>query len=242
MSDRRKFASGLSASLAIFCALLPSAQAQAPTPFPPPTAPHVAALPANLHWVVTFSDAKRGNPAPPAQTPGAALQLTEVETVKVDKVERQTLSWSNGSKTTEFFVQGHRLYQDPASKRVSVFGAASGSSAGNEEVFPTSGWYGTSWIDGKNYKDVVKLGEANAYHYAEGERPPSGESETRLPPREAWIDVATKMPLAVRSDAGVARYKYLPPPGAPITLPPEFAKAWADYEGQMIRLQRMRMP
>lgn len=227
--------------LASFHVLFSVLFAQDTKPEPPPAPPFVAALPASFHAVLSFDNAlKAGKALDPAKAGGEILPK-EIDVVKVGNIEQQTISWSDKSKTMALFIEGHQLFEDPKTKTVSVFAAEATQSAAAEDIVPCWAFYATAWINATHFKETIKLGDKQCHHYTEGERPLGEDGKTRLQVREAWIDAETRLPIAVRSDAGGVHYKYLAIPSGPITLPPAFQKAWKDYQGQLKRLESMRM-
>jgi hypothetical protein len=237
----------LAALLALgFSACLPSGLGQEKNE-PPPAPPLVQPLPQNLRWTMSFTIRKELlAPKEPGRAPPLSTFPKEVRITKTGDIEEQAITWSDQSHSTAYFARGFRLHQDPSNGIVVVQTGAIDPEA--VHAIPQPGWFGVEWIKPSSFQGTVNLGGLPCHHYLEKTSAPLPEADSPDAPfskrivREAWIDAKSRLPVKVVAHLGVVTFAIDPTPAAPVTLPPEFQKAWTDYQGQLTRLQRMRMP
>ena len=195
----------------------------------PPTAPFVKPPPDFASWTMTVSRADGSQlpqPAPPATgktapTALATLELRQQQVAQTGKIRQEIDTWSDATKTEDWLVNGIRLHQHPLSHSILVFDPAH---MGDLMVasfarydFLTIGWLSPdTYLRAENYKKHL------CYHFQK-----SGG------PDQAWIDVATKQTVAYNDGSKLYSYVYGPPPASELVLPPEYAKAWKQYQDTM---------
>jgi len=248
MNDRTGFQRIPAALLVLgFAACLPSGQGQEQKEQPPPP-PLVQRLPQVLSWTMSFTIREELlAPKEPAQATLPTFPK-EVRINKTGGIEEQVLAWSDQTRSTAYFAKGFRLYKDPASGVVAVQTGA--ADPDDVHAIPQPGLFGVEWIKPAFFQGTVTLGGIPCHHYVEG----TGGSAPRLEAgshnrplsegiaREAWIDAKSRLPIRVLAHLGVVDFTFSSTPGSPVALPSEFQKAWTEYQGQLTRLQRMRMP
>lgn len=127
------------------------------------------------------------------------------------------------------------------------------------------GFPGFWWLDIKHYKGVVKINGRPCYHFHlvpapaapdPAPNPSAPEKKTiggrefvveerpsvsRAKPleAEAWIDVETKLPVAIASDGRIHTYSFLPPPAANLSLPENMQKTLKQAASRAERLRKL---
>jgi hypothetical protein len=114
--------------------------------------------------------------------------------------------------------------------------------------FPSFWWLGLSC-----YKDVVKVNGRSCYHFHVIPPPQpvrkahmTEEEEMKLPAvvitqeKEAWIDVETKLPVALGVEGLIYTYTFLPPPTSPLTLPQTMQTEITRQNSGIERLRKLQ--
>lgn len=128
------------------------------------------------------------------------------------------------------------------------------------------GFPGFWWIGLNNYKGVVKLYNQTCYHYAitpapEPEPVPAPQmsqvdkviggktfvkefegrnsSSVKALEAQAWINVETKLPVALFANGIFHYYTFLPPPASILDLPGPMKSAWQRQRARAERLRKL---
>ena len=107
-----------------------------------------------------------------------------------------------------------------------------------------------TWLETKHYTGVADIGGVKCYVFnQDATNPKPGKADPKDPasmmgtpdnmgfahgPRDAWVTVEGKWPLAYRDDGGMHRFTHLQPPpeGQKLPLPPEFKAQLDIYLGR----------
>ena len=207
----------------ILCALylgplLANSQNNSPTPFisETPSPPWVAAPPDKAQWKITLRHPKtevdtEGNPAIKAQR-----QLQEIRAVKVGKVKRDILAYSDGFKEENWYVDKFLLMPvQPGSSEIMI---CSNEGSGSQETFDpinSVGFAGVGWIKGADFHSTEPFLNVKCDHYVRD--------------LQAWIDAKTKLPVAYQYRGTLYVYTFEPPPVS-LSLPPAYQRVYDAYQ------------
>ncbi len=230
--------------LGLGCSLLAMLSASGQTTdnladIPPPTAPFVAPVPDKAQWAITldYSGLNPASPAPnapltpnaaPAFSPGAN-PLTEIQSVKTGTLKQDILVYKS-HPSMEFWYTGNTVLQVESTGNVVVFdlgmlvpdsgdphGPLVKAIAERGNLAQSVGFPGLDWVKLKYYDKVVFLDKIPCYHYV---FPAEGSTFA-----EAWINVATKMPIKYAASGVLYTFAFGPPPTTDLVLPSAAAKA-----------------
>ena len=189
---------------------------------PPPTAPFVAAVPDSADWTLTVKLPTQPASAEPAPV-RSGWRIVEVHSTRKGKLKRDIITYANGTKAERWFAD-NLLFWKSAEGSV-IANNLSGNSADPDLAANTpsipSGFFGADWLKQSFYDQVVPVEKRPCYHFAS-------------PNKEAWIDVESKLPVACKLGDVVYRYTFNAPPEA-LAFPPDFQKAWNDYQAMANR-------
>lgn len=203
--------------LAVLCQ---SALVRAAEDVPPPKPPLLASTPDPGDWTLVIK-----NPGLPAPESGVApkpdLRIVEVHSTQRDKLKRDILTYANGTSEERWFVAGLLLWKSASGEVVAHDMTDSGpGSVGTSIPSVPSGFVGLDWLSLSNYKGAVTWEKRNCYHFsAKG--------------MDAWIDVETKFPVALKVGDYVFQYTFNAPPAAPLNFPTEFQATWDLYQSRI---------
>ena len=176
------------------------------SPVPTPKSPYVAPVPSYGHWTVEL---KSEAAAPPATAPGNPTPTsqpgipTTIETIRTGDLKRVILTYSTGASRQ--FDQAGPYFLTSSGSRADLFIPHRG-----EDPYPfyTKGFLFFETISPSWFRDVVKIGGVDCFHYENG--------STQL-----WVSVDSMLPVAAKSEGITAHYQFQPAPGSPIVLPPD---------------------
>jgi len=203
------------ATLAGLALLLGMATASAQTDKPAPKAPYLAPVPDYGHWIVTFKYAGSPDSVPAdddAATAASAPKAPDgfpitLDTIKTGDLRGVVFTSADGS-SRQFTCQGDWILSStPKGPQLLV-----ASSSQRPYAYYTSGFV---MLDGvtinpSTYKGLDMSKGTAAFHYQSGEV-------------EAWIDVNSMLPIAVKANGVEASYQFLPAPPRPFTIPDDQA-------------------
>lgn len=221
----------------------------------PPVPPLVAPCPGMMKLILLLKeDGKQDVPVAPGKddassTHGSdAITWKSVEITKTSDIRLIKATRSDG-KTRETWILGNKLFDK-------TFDGKQVSCLDYHPSFPfflqttNTQFYGTEWISLENYKGVVSYEGKKCYHYEKLVRLPSdglnlasgSESsgntffpESRL---EAWIDIQSKLPVAVTLSEGVYIYQFAAPPQVPLSPPKEYSDYFVRMKAAADRRQK----
>ncbi len=255
---------GLAWAGSLFLALACSGSLLAQKPsaeIPPPSPPFIATPPEPSKWTIVVTKAKgdsSGAPVPEVQTTATHSNGLENFIVNTGGKNQEFWYFNNLSFTP--------VDNDP-SQIVPMAAPGSGpmpdGSLGSLTTGP--GFPGFWWLGPASYKDVVKYNGRTCYHYLLVPAPEPAKTEIRKAPpttkviggtvftseeespsttrvkpleAEAWIDVETKLPVAIRTGGLLHTYTFLSPPTSMLALPPAMVAA---LDLQSARAQRLKL-
>ncbi len=183
---------------------------------PPPSPPYVKQAGSSDGWIIHF-------PAPPATLssalPGTPKQKTikEIDVTKLDDKRREIFVWNNGSTSQHWYYSGLELSQDANA----TFVSATNPFKASEETAAKakSDFYDFAWITLNDF-----VGKTNS--------PPNNSPKGLMMPAplgavEAWINIETGLPVAIKDARGQRTYQFTGETVASLTLPPMFQ---AEYD------------
>jgi len=188
---------------------------------PPPRAPFVAPIPGFADWSI-----RAVPPAAQGQDKGPSLinERTPVvtQTTRTQSIRHRVVTYGDGSKL-ETWQSGTAMMSDLDASQVAVADMTQVQSfdLATQDIFQE-----TAWVNIQNYQGIAILDKAKYYHYASGDQ-------------EAWIDIATKLPVAYKKDGLLYRFQFNTPPTALLVLPERYQEAMAKYIRMMDRRARL---
>lgn len=234
---------------------------KAPAEIPPPSPPFVAAPPDPSKWNIVVTRAAGDSsaaPVPEARTTATHSNGVEYFAVSSGGKDQEFWYFNNLSFTP--------ASNDPS--QIVPMAAAGAGPMPDGSLGPLTtgpGFPGFWWLGLNSYKDVVKYNGRACYHFLLVPPPEpaktevkkaspttkviggtvftseeEGPSTTRAKPleAEAWIDVETKLPVAIRAGGLLHTYTFLAPPTSMLTLPPAMIAA---LDLQSARFQRLKL-
>lgn len=235
---------------------------KAPAEIPPPSPPFVAAPPEPSKWSIAVTTAKGGSsgtPAPESQT--TATHSNGLESFVVNSAGKNQEFW--------YFNNTSFTPADNDPSQIVPMAAPGAGPMPDGSLGPLTngpGFPGLWWLDLNCYKDVVKYNGRTCYHYvlvpppeppkAQALKAPpatkviggtvfTSEEEGPSAPRtkpleaEAWIDVETKLPVAIRTGGLIYTYTFLSPPTSLLSLPPAMMTALSQQSARAQRLKQL---
>jgi hypothetical protein len=204
------------------------AVAQEPDAPPPPKPPFLAVLPKESAWQISYTQVEAAPATPSASPPtGSSPPVSPPPSMLSDMIiknnglRKEAIIWSNNTRTEKWIVDTS-IFTQP--KPGAPFSASSAIWAGitaigeNYPDFPDLVWVGLS-----NFKSVeTKNGQKCFVYYwsesGQGIRPL--DSPLPLEPTTVWVNIDTKLPVAVENQHEKAVYTYNLPLVS-LTLPAE---------------------
>jgi hypothetical protein len=159
-----------------------------------PTAPYLAPVPGNLHWVVTFTYPQKTPDGPPVPPPPGTYPV-RVETIKVGNLRHITVTLVNGT-SQQFDIFGSNCFAQ-TSEGLELFSLGENY---QPFMFYEPGFSFTQCVNLASFKETTTYQGVPAFHYQNDSM-------------EAWISVSTTLPIGARIVGYVkTSYQYLPTP------------------------------
>lgn len=195
------------------------ARAQDPAQIPPPKLPLVAPVPTNADWTVTVKY-PAASPSRPGHPDG---RLISVHSTKTGSLKRDLISYAGGKLDENWYANSLLLYANTQGG-VSVNDVDGDPPPDKADPNPSvaNGFPGVAWLRLDRYDRVVSYDKQPCYHYADEKS-------------EAWIDIGTGLPVAYQSGDLVFCFTFNASPSRPLTLPPEYQKAFEFCQGAIDR-------
>jgi hypothetical protein len=180
-------------------------------------------------WTETY----RPKQAAPAKKAPWDVAIKEIVVTKAGDIRRDLEAWDNGSARDLWIVKGVELFAYPESPTIVVRNAATDEDA---RTFQSPDFGGLPALSLQNYVDVATYRGVQCYHFLIKRTKPEGDAtaytaaeraETRN--REAWIDVKSKLPVALDDGESIRLYTFSPDRPAPLALPDKFAAELQHY-------------
>lgn len=202
----------------------------------PPEPPFVAAPPQFGKWTITMDPAGKRDKEPGL---GGEGHGNRVVCVKTNDLKRDTLISPDGERSEVWYkgdlvLTGFENSSEIAVEEAATFGREPGSVTGSLTFGP--GFPGFGWLDLKHYRGIAKVEDKVCYRFAH-ETAAADQASGDL---EAWVDVATRYPVAISADGVLHRYAF--EDGAhlePLELPLTHAAAIARYEAKAKQLKAL---
>ena len=243
----------------IFVALFSSGQAQTPEPNASPgkgarkpelpVGPLLRDAPSFSEWVMTYAYPKEA--AKPAATAAdkarqAALSSSrpsKVTTTKTGVVVHETVLFLDNSSTEKWFEGNIQYYQNA---NAGIWFEASPFVRGGDSHYaplPANGFRDLDWINAANYVCSLPYNGGSCLLFVPGGyRQVDLSDPNKLPTvlaaqaKVAYIDVDTRMPVALREGLVTRMYQFNPVPTGMQTLPADLSKSIVQGNEQRRRL------
>lgn len=230
------------------------------TEIPPPTPPFINPPPDFSSWNILIADGL-------AKDPAALKANGEVLVKHTKNIEFFQVSVGHLNKDIWYVNDTVLTTADNDASQVLLLaspgaGPPPDGSIGSLDSGP--GFAGFWWIGLNNYKGVVKFYNQTCYHYVITPSPQiedapapqtlqidkiiggktfvkefEGRNSSSVKPieAEAWINVDSKLPVALLANGIFYYYTFLSPPSSMLELPPNMKSTW---ENQRARAERLR--
>ena len=205
---------------------------------PPPDPPLVATPPDPCAWTIEVEQ-KKPRQLPPDDPRQAAAykralqaypRMLRVRVEKAGSNRHQETLWDNGKKETLWIYKGWVVFQPasfPADQAIALPATDRNSPVkdGTDSDFPDF-----SWIRPEAFVKTVAYHGQPCHYYEDKEAPPlkGGDTLTPTPVKkiQAWIDVKTRLPVAVEDDAVLKTFHFLKEAPTSMELTGVFATAY----------------
>jgi len=211
-----------------------------------PKPPFVAIPPEGSKWTIDYlgaDEAKAAQKNTGTQAPAGPDQKATIVRVVVDKWKdkrREVTVWSTGEKVEKWILPNAAIFQQRGTDAIYIFpltGAGRGASLAAISLGETD-FAEFEWITKDAFKGVVKVDDRECYLY-EGVLPtiPSGNSPgsqafdggSKQPVLKAWVDVNTRLPVAILSGQVLRKYSFEGSAGPAQELPVAFAQQLSKF-------------
>ncbi len=199
-----------------------------------PQPPFVSNTSAYATWTMTFIPKQDTPAADPSKSNNPGLRmLKEVRVSKRDKEFQEVQLWSNGVTTERWEVNGLLLFEQPDSP--GVYLAVQGAIWNKADPFfnfhSHSDFPEFSWLSSTAYAGEKSYQGRDCYRFKS--ESPSPSSHNR--PREAWIDVKTRLPVALDDGRVLCTYAFGNAPSREVELPARFAEVLKNYQKKSLK-------
>jgi hypothetical protein len=235
-------------SLFIFCLPGLSLHAQQEE-IPPPSPPFLSRLPDHAAWRITYTSKQAPTPTPPVGAANATNAvpaapqprvLKEVDGVKMDQTRQEIYQWSDKQTTEHWSYGGSYLLTQLDNPGVYIF-KPSLTNPGITATIPdysVSDFPEFSWVSLENYKSIVIYQQHKCYFFQAQKQSvaptpfplPASVKSLPVPVKQAWIDVKTKLPVALNDGTVLGVYAIREIPQRDMELPPKFAEEYAKWQ------------
>ncbi|MBN8710588.1 MAG: hypothetical protein BGO12_13230 [Verrucomicrobia bacterium 61-8] len=204
--------------LACLCASLSQAFPQLTANIPAPVSPYIAQIPPYADWVVQTAPGKPTKAGEDKSNPAKSLQ---VQTTRTKDIRRVIVTGENIRKET--WIIGTLSFNADEGDTVAVNDIQIDQYF---EFHSLADFPGFSWMNASNYVGVETFDKAACYHFKEKDN-------------EAWIDVKSKLPVALVNGDTTLRYIFNPPPTAVLVLPDLVQRSYDQYNRTYLRAKRI---
>jgi hypothetical protein len=218
--------------LLCFLVLLPlgmAAVGQTPSDAIPQPKPPFALFPAPkgaFTIVLEPGETKNAAASPLPKSPSKLKVMTKIEVTEDEALRRDLITWDGGVQTETWFVGAIVMMKSPNGDWINLLNADPTSVPRRD----ASDYF--SWLELGNYVGVVSYRDKSCYQFlVKGPKPPQGETDIiEKADKIAWIDVKTKLPVAVQIAGQLYTYTFSNPPTAPLQLPEKFKVMAERYQ------------
>lgn len=190
-----------------------SASAQSPAgQVEPPSPPYLATVKAPASWTI--------RPATPATVNPEAPAVKETRVAKAQNLKQELTIWNNGTEGESWYVDSFVIYRQPhfVKDDVAIMELHPDSAT---NFFSNADFATLSWIGKDTFQRIENLKGRPCYYYEM--KPPAQQANssgiTAHPlsaASKAWIDVKSRLPMAVEEGGVLREYTYNM--GTPTTL------------------------
>ncbi|CAN5778793.1 hypothetical protein BH09VER1_BH09VER1_17480 [soil metagenome] len=226
--------------MGVLCLSMPYADLLAQTldKDPQPKPPYVLVVPKKFSWVMTIKSAPVASSAsqPVAgATPTApsVQQIKELQYARVEDLQRVVVMMSDGQAHEFYDFKSFHLGPTNVPGKILVLSdqpAPADQPPPPPYPYYATGFYGLDWIKPEYYTGIEKYKGGKYFHY---QSPKSG------PTQEAWIEIETQFPIALRRGAELFEFERTTIPDT-LALPPAYQAAWDKYRTGQARLEALK--
>lgn len=211
-----------------------------------PKPPFIATPSEGSRWIIDYTG---DNKAKASEQKADALgmagpdQKTTVVRVEVDKWKgkrRELTVWSTGERVEKWVLPEAAIFQQRGTDAIYIFplrgagrGAALSAVSAGETDFAEF-----EWITKDAFKETVEVEGRKCYLFEGARSPVSGgnnpasqgaESVSKQPALKAWVDVNTKLPVAILIGGVLRKYSFEDSAGPAKELPAAFSQQLSKY-------------
>jgi hypothetical protein len=186
----------------------------------PPSSPYLATVKAPASWTI--------RPATPAAVNPDAPAVKEIRVAKAQNLKQELTIWNNGTESESWYVDNFVIYRQPhfVKDDVAIMELQPDSAT---NFFSISDFATLGWIGQDTFRRIENLKGKPCYYYEMA--PPAEQTadaiaapaHLRSAASKAWVDVKSKLPVAVEEGGILQEYSYTL--GAPtiLTVPSLFS-------------------
>lgn len=193
---------------------------------PPPTEPVLATLPGLAAWNEIYAPKKTSSPAEnsAASPKETSLSLKKVQAEKGASNLHLTRIWSDDSRTEYWQIKDTSFEERPGSSSVYVTTPERRASSYSDLDYTKSPFPELNWVSLKSYVGVALYAGKPCYIFR--------ETSKSTPPitKIAWIDGATKLPVAYDDGNSVRTFEFVKAPSSEPQPSERFQSEINNYE------------
>ena len=170
--------------------------------------------------------------------------MASIESTRNGDLKRDIITYQAGNREEVWYFQSNVLVSNRPGKVVVQDLTSLDDSSTSEGVFKLLGntfkspeYPGLKWLDKANYNGVALFNKIPCYHYVL--RGKDADSGLDIVAAEAWINAQTGAPVAYVAEGALYVYRPGAPPTEPLTLPPDFEKAYQRVKQMQDRRKRL---
>lgn len=195
-----------------------------------PEGPLLRPAPEFSQWSIDYSYPQDRQDKAGALAPIDPKLPRKVLLTKTKDILREEVQTVSGVKTDAWQQNGNYFVKFPGNTFWSAYEKPTQlqieSGTAVTVTVPSSGFRGLDWINQETYAGTVTSGESTYLIFLPAESRNADLSDQKVLqelPTIAYVDAKTRLPVRVKKHEAVSVYKFMPPPGAMLTIPPDLA-------------------
>lgn len=194
----------------------------------PPRDPLVKRAPTFSSWTISLAIKQDANaPAGSNAAENGTRTVKEVTIVKTGDTYQESKVWNDGTTGVRWIYQSNVLFMNPNSSQIYILDAEQARTMPSSNNYETSDFPDVDWISTANFMDIAMCDGHLCYRFQGA--PPVDNKQNTYPPKSAWIDGKTGLPVAVEDKGVLKRYTFKDAPSQKLELPPNLAIALQKY-------------
>jgi hypothetical protein len=197
---------------------------------PVPTAPYVVFPSPNVAFsidVVLLAD-PTPNEASGTNIPGGGyLRMQRIDVTRTETLRHEVITWNNNTQTENWFDGKIGFLESPSNKDIAVIDLKRDPSGITFMARRDASDY-FAWLSATNYEGTESYKGKLCYKFLT-KLAASGEGSKPIWDKIAWIEVETKLPVALQMLQTLYTYDFHAAPTTSLILPPKFQEVFDRY-------------